>query len=217
MHDSKPKSPESPLDISLPESLARDEGRRPAESAGAPATIPVRPIPGEVRDVPMNVIETSSKRSAGDAGRGGVQPDPGTMADDSMQAMRDAGVLGADGVALAEAHSPARFQRRAGAFGLSAGVAMDLRLGWDLELEVDQFKAQKRLSVEKPHLLILSPVCLGRHHLEFACSLAGSQVEPRGRVLFEHPWAATSWNRACKKCWRSVACAGSDATNVSSE
>ena len=143
---------------------------------------------------PMGVIETLRKRSAEDAGhetddadRGGVQPDPGLMADDSMQeAMRDAGVLGADAVALAEAYSPARFQQRA---GLSAGVAMDLRLGWDLGLEADQVKA---------HLLILSPMCLafselqalntkpgrlgelleqGRHHLLFVCSPAGSQVE----------------------------------------
>ena len=37
---------------------------------------------------------------------------------------------------------------------------MDLRLGWDLGLEADQVKAQKRLSVTKPHLLILSPMCL---------------------------------------------------------
>ena len=51
----------------------------------------------------------SSKRSAEDAchvtdaaHRGGVQPDPGSTADDSMQdAMRDAGALGADAVALA--------------------------------------------------------------------------------------------------------------------
>ena len=34
----------------------------------------------------------------------------------------------------------------------------------------------------------------GRHHLEFACCLAGSQVEQGGRVLFEDSWAATSWN-----------------------
>ena len=38
-----------------------------------------------------------------------------------------------------------------------------------------------------------------RHHLEFACSLAGSQVERGGRVLFEHPWAATSWKEPCLK------------------
>ena len=50
---------------------------------------------------PMDVIETSRKRSAEDAGhetdeavRGGGQPDPGSVADDSMQeAMRDAEAL----------------------------------------------------------------------------------------------------------------------------
>ena len=56
-------------------------------------------------------------------------------------------------------YSPASRQR-AGAFGLSAGVATDLRLGWDLGLRTDQVKAEKRLSDEKPHLLIFSPMCL---------------------------------------------------------
>ena len=47
----------------------------------------------------------------------GEQADPGSTADASMhEAMRDAGAVGADAVALAEAHSPARFQRRAGVF-----------------------------------------------------------------------------------------------------
>ena len=117
-------------------------------------------------------------------------------------------MLGADAVALAEAYSPARFQERTDAFGLSAGGAMDLRLGWDLGLEADEVKVWERLSGEKPHLLILSPMCSafsqlqalitkpdrlaelleqGRSHLEFACSLAGSKVERSGRVLFEHP------------------------------
>ena len=36
---------------------------------------------------------------------------------------------------------------------------MDLRLGWDLGQQADQVKAEKRLSDEKPHLLILSPMC----------------------------------------------------------
>ena len=101
-----------------------------------------------------------------------------------------------------------RAQQRAGEFGLSAGVAMDLRMGWDLGLEADQVNPQKRCSDEKPHLLIVSPMCLvfsqvqalntkpdrleelleqGRRHLEFARSLAESQVERGGRVLFEHP------------------------------
>ena len=89
----------------------------------------------------MDTMETSRKRSAedaahetDDAGRGGVQPDPVSMADDSMQeARQDVEAFGADAVALVEACSPARFQQRAGAFGLSADVAIDLRLDgiWD--------------------------------------------------------------------------------------
>ena len=79
-------------------------------------------------------------------------------------------------------------------------------------IEADQVKTWKRLSDEKP--LISCPMSQlqalntkpdrlaelleqGSHHLEFACSLAGSQVERGGRVLFEHPWAATSWNEPC--------------------
>ena len=148
----------------------------------------------------MNAREASRKRSAedagheaDDAGRRGVQPDPGSMVGDSMPELRrEAEALGADAVALAEAYS--------GAFGLSAGVTMDLRLGWDLGQRADQVKAEKRLNDEKPDLLILSPICLalsrpqhtkpdelaelleqGKRHLEFACSLA--------EVLFEYPLA----------------------------
>ena len=83
---------------------------------------------------------------------------------------------------------------------------MDVRLGWDLGLQADQVKAQKRLSDEKPHLLILSPMCLafsrlqlreqGKRHLELACSLARLQIEQGGRVLFEYPLAASE-GRAC--------------------
>ena len=77
-----------------------------------------------------------------------------------QEARRDAEALGADAVALVEAYSQTGIQQRAGAFGLSAGLAMDLRLGWDLGLEAGRAKAQKRLSDEKPYLLILSPMCL---------------------------------------------------------
>ena len=119
-----------------------------------------------------------------------MQPDPESMAGDGMQkARREAVALRAD----AEAYSPARFQQRAGAFGLG-GVAM--RLGWDLVLRADE-----RVSDEKPHLLIVSSMCLafsqlqpdrmaelleqGKRHLEFACSLEDLQVERGGRVLLE--------------------------------
>ena len=139
-------------------------------------------------------------------GRGGVQPDPDSIADDNMPELkREAEALGADVVAHAEAYSKARFQQRAGAFGLSASETMDLRFGWDLGLQSDRVKAKKKLSDEKPRLLISSPMCLafsqlqaldtkpdklaelleqGRRHLEFACSLAELQLERGGRVLF---------------------------------
>ena len=58
----------------------------------------------------MNAREASRKRSAEDAGheadgagRGGVQPDPGSIVGDSMPELRrEAEALGADAVALAE-------------------------------------------------------------------------------------------------------------------
>ena len=95
-----------------------------------------------------------------DAARGGEQPDQGSLADACMH------VATRYVVALAEAYSPARFQRRPGAFVLSAGVAMDLRLGWDLGLEADHVKAQEWLRVEKPHLLTLSTMCLALSQLQ---------------------------------------------------
>ena len=89
---------------------------------------------------------------------------PGSMVDDSMPELRrDSEALGGDAVALAEAYSSTSRQR-AGAFGLSAGVAVDLRFGWDLGQRADQVKAEKRLSDEKPHLLIFGshvPMSLG--------------------------------------------------------
>ena len=164
----------------------------------------------------MNAKETSRKRraegaghEADDAGRGGAQPDPGSMVDDSMPELRrEAEALGADAVALAEAYSPASRQR-AGAFGLSAGVAMDLRLGCGLGQRADQVKAEKRLNDEKPNLLNFEfhvPGSLSQHakpdelaelqeqgtrHLEFACSLTELRIEQGGRVLFEYSLAAS--------------------------
>ena len=63
------------------------------------------------QDEPMDVREASRKRraedvdhEADDASRGGVQPDPGSMVDDSVSDLRrEAEALGADAVALAEA------------------------------------------------------------------------------------------------------------------
>ena len=94
---------------------ARDEEEEgPGASAEASAAVPAPPRSGEVQDEPMNAAETLTKCSAedagheaDDAGRGGVQPDPDSMADGSMpEARREAEALGADA-------APARFQQRA--------------------------------------------------------------------------------------------------------
>ena len=101
------------------------------ESARARAAISVPPIPDDVFDVQMDAVETSRKRSAEDAGHemDDVRRD-GSMVDESMQeASRDAEELGSNTVALVAAYSQTGAKQRAGAFGLSAGVAMDLRLG----------------------------------------------------------------------------------------
>ena len=206
--------------------LPRDEGREPGAGAETPAAVPAPPRSDEVQDEPMGARETSRKRNAEDAGHeaddagcGGAQPGPGAVVDDNMPVLRrEAEALGADAVALAEAYSPASRQR-AGAFGLSAVVAMDLRLGWDLVQRADPVEAEKRLSDEKPHLLILGPMCLalslsrlqhakpdelaelqeqGKRHLEFACSLSELQIEQGGRVLFEYPLAASEEPRMWK-------------------
>ncbi|CAK0837947.1 unnamed protein product, partial [Prorocentrum cordatum] len=137
---------------------------------------------------------------------------------DMDTAMVAASGLHADAVALVEAYSLARPQRKAGAFGLHAGVAMDLRLGWDLGRDGEQHEAQGRLDLEKPYLLVLGPMWLGpfqlhelsahprrlqelletdRKHLEFACALARQQIARGGRVLFELPWEAASWSEEC--------------------
>ena len=115
------------------------KGENLVQEREAPVAVPAPPRSDEVQDEPMNSQEASRKRSAedagheaDDAGRGGAQNDPGSMVDDSIpEHRREAEALGVDAVALAEAYSPASRQR-AGAFGLSAGVAVDLRLGWDL-------------------------------------------------------------------------------------
>ena len=60
---------------SIPVGLARDEGRRPAESAGSPAVVPVPSISDEVQDEPMNAGEAfssaGSPSSAANDGRSG--------------------------------------------------------------------------------------------------------------------------------------------------
>ena len=88
-------------------SLPRDEGRELGAGVEAPAAVPAPPRSDGVRDQPMNAREASRKRSAedadhevDDAGRGGAQPDPGSMVDGSMPEPRRGG-LGARSRCLA--------------------------------------------------------------------------------------------------------------------
>ena len=85
---------------------------------------------------------------------------------------------------------------------VAQNVTMALQL--DSEHKVSRSEARERVAE------VLEQ---GRHHMEFACSLAGSQVERGGSL------GGDVVERAVleKNCWRSMASAGSDAINVSSE
>ena len=161
--------------------LPRDEGGGPGAGAAAPAAVPATETDGVLGE-PMNARKSHEKA---------VQKmmfmkqmmqvvDPGSMVDDSMPELRrGAEALGADAVALAEPYSASG--QRAGAFGLSAGVAMDLRLGWDLGQRADQVKAEKRLNDS-----FLSPRCLTLSRLQHAKpdELAELREESRANVIW---------------------------------
>ena len=64
---------------------------------------------------------------------------------------------------------------------------MDLRLGWDVEREADQVKAQKPLSGGKPYLLILSPMCLAFSQLQALKTSLGVCMQS-GRITDRARW-----------------------------
>ena len=126
------------LTTSYLRSLPRDEGRQLGTGAEAPAAVPAPPRSDEVQDKPMNNREASRKRSAevagheaDDAGRGGAQPDAGSMVDDSMPELRrEVEALGADGGGVFAGGLVAswriRIECRCGngsAFGMGSGAA----------------------------------------------------------------------------------------------
>ena len=113
------------------------------------------------------------------------------MFDDSMPELRrEAEALGADAVALVQTYSSTSRQR-AGSFGLSAGVAMDLCLGSDSGQRADQVKAEKRLNDEKPPLLILISIATrqarrvgrtaGAGHTSFGVCMHSGKIANRAR------------------------------------
>ena len=124
---------------------------------------------------PMNAEEASRKRSAEDAGheadvasRGGAQPDPGSMVDDSIRLGWDLGQR-ADQVKAEKSLNDERLH---------------------LLIFSPRCLSHSRLQHTKPDELAELRE-QGKRHLEFACSLARLQIERGGRFLFEYPLAAS--------------------------
>ena len=115
------------------------------------------------------------------------------MADDSTQeTVRDT----ADAAALAEAYSPARFQQRAGAFGLSAGV---------VGIEADQVKARKIECCEatpahfESHVLGLHPIAGAQHKARQTGRTAGTGQASLGVCLQSDRIAGRArWTRSLR-------------------
>ncbi len=127
------------------------------------------------------------------------------------------------GVDVSEIFSPDRVVKMAKAMGLTGGLSMDLRTGWDFRRREDRAAARKHVKEVQPLLLIGSPVCTpfsalqnwnwGRtraqderlrqslaeatRHMEFVSELYSMQEEGGRYFLHENPASATSWSLGC--------------------
>ena len=128
----KPEGGRARLTTAYLRGLPRDEGAELGAGVAAPAAVPPR-LDG-VQDEPLDAREASRKRraedagcEADDAGRGGAQPDPGSMVGNSMPELRrEVVALGAVAVALGEPAASCRIECRRGngsAFGMGSGAA----------------------------------------------------------------------------------------------
>ena len=125
--------------------------------------------------------------------------------------------LGA-GCHVSEVFCPPRFTAMAHRYGLTPGLAFDLRSGWDLDDPQAQKAVWEHLRTERPLLVVGSPECkafsalhnlnpdspkyratleAGRRHLEFVSRVYEYQSEQGRLFLHEHPLAATSWREPC--------------------
>ena len=116
-------------------------------------------------------------------------------------------------VDVAGVFSPGRLAEHAHLFGLTPGLAADLRTGWDLSTQEGQRECWKHLEREDPYFILGSPMCKassvlqsfnkgsenyqvtlkhGLNHLTFCMDVCAWQAS-RGKFLQEHPWSATSW------------------------
>ena len=117
-------------------------------------------------------------------------------------------------VDVAEVFCPGRLAEHAHLFGLTPGLAADLRTGWDLSTQERQRECWKRLEREDPYFILSSPMCKafsvleslnkgsenyevtlknGLNHLRFCMDVYAWQASRGKKFLHEHPWSANSW------------------------
>ena len=130
------------------------------------------------------------------------------------------------GVDVMEVHSPVRVAAICSKFGLTPGVSLDLKNGWDFDKAADRREAVRKVLEDKPSLLIGSPPCTwfsmlqelniakyrdnpewqakyqlelekAIRHVKFCCQLYRLQMKDGRYWLHEHPWSARSWQLPC--------------------
>ena len=137
----------------------------------------------------------------------------GFESDTRREALQMVRRLGA-GCHVSEVFCPPRFTAMAHRYGLTPGIAFDLRSGWDLDDPKAQKAVWEHLETERPFLVVGSLECkafsslhnlnpdspkyretlaAGRRHLEFVCQIYKYQSRHGRLFLHEHLLAATSW------------------------
>ena len=124
------------------------------------------------------------------------------------------------GVDIIEMFSPPRVTTEAKNWGFRVGEAMDLTIGWDVNIPEHRRKAEEYVDKNEPLVLIGSPPCVafsqlqslslesdneakqlaeGIRHMEFMAKLYKNQVEGGRVFLHENPAHAKSWALPCMK------------------
>ncbi len=120
-------------------------------------------------------------------------------------------------LSVSEVYSEPRVAARAERSGMSQGVSVDLKTGFDLRKHRDRQKCWAAIKKEDPDLLVVCPPCgpfsqlqnlnyanmkferalailgEGLDHLEFAMKLYEWQVRRGKKALFEHPATSKAW------------------------
>jgi len=117
-------------------------------------------------------------------------------------------------VHVAEVFCPPRLTTRAPMHGLSPGIAVDLRTGWDLNDERHVAALWRYIKLVKPLVILGSPECKGfsrlqglnigkpgyeeslkqgMRHLRLCCEIYEHQMRHGRYFVHEHPWSADSW------------------------